>query len=90
MDAVPEPARTEEWGTAFRLIFQYLAPEERERRCINALYLIQRGEFESAGTFYRARPDRVARRPSMPIGPRMQRASLAAWRGGGTADGTGR
>lgn len=49
MDAVPEPARTEDWGAAFRLLFQYLPPPERERRCANALHLLQRGELNSQG-----------------------------------------
>jgi mycothiol synthase len=51
MDAVPEPARTEDWGAAFRLIFQYLPPEECERRCANALHLLQRGELNPQGLF---------------------------------------
>ncbi|HZV05053.1 MAG TPA: GNAT family N-acetyltransferase [Gemmataceae bacterium] len=51
MDAVPEPARTEDWGAAFRLIFQYLPPEEREHRCVNALHLLQRGELNPQGLF---------------------------------------
>jgi ribosomal protein S18 acetylase RimI-like enzyme len=51
MDTVPEPARTEDWGPAFRLIFQYLPPEEREHRCANALHLLQRGELSSQGLF---------------------------------------
>jgi len=51
MDAVPEPARTEDWGAAFRLIFQYLPPEEREHRCANALNLLGRGELNSQGLY---------------------------------------
>ncbi|MGH7170600.1 MAG: GNAT family N-acetyltransferase, partial [Gemmataceae bacterium] len=51
MDAMPEPARTEDWGAAFRLIFQYLPAEERERRCANALQLLQRGELNPHGLF---------------------------------------
>lgn len=49
MNALPEPARTEEWGVAFRLIFQYLPAEERENRCANALRLLQRGELDPQG-----------------------------------------
>jgi mycothiol synthase len=51
MDIVPEPARTEDWGAAFRLIFQYLPPEEREHRCANALHLLSRGELNPQGLF---------------------------------------
>ena len=51
MDAVPEPARAEDYGAAFRLIFQYLPPEERERLCANALHLLQRGELNPQGLF---------------------------------------
>jgi ribosomal protein S18 acetylase RimI-like enzyme len=51
MDAVPEPARTEDWGAAFRLIFEYLSPEEREHRCANALHLLERGELNPQGLF---------------------------------------
>jgi ribosomal protein S18 acetylase RimI-like enzyme len=50
MDA-PEAARTEDWGAAFRLIFGYLGPEEREHRCANALHLLQRGELSPQGLF---------------------------------------
>lgn len=51
MDAVPETARTEDWGAAFRLIFHYLPPEEREHRCANALRLLERGELHPQGLF---------------------------------------
>lgn len=51
MDAVPEPARIEDWGAAFRLLFHYLPVEERERRCANALHLLQRGELDPQGIF---------------------------------------
>jgi ribosomal protein S18 acetylase RimI-like enzyme len=51
MDIVPQPARTEDWGAAFRLIFQYLPAQERENRCANALRLLQRGELNSQGIF---------------------------------------
>jgi mycothiol synthase len=51
MDIVPQPACTEDWGAAFRLIFQYLPSEERENRCANALRLLQRGELNSQGLF---------------------------------------
>ncbi len=51
MDAIPEPARTEDWGPAFRLLFHYLPDEERERRCANALHLLQRGELDPGGIF---------------------------------------
>ncbi len=51
MDAVPQPARTEDWGAAFRLIFQYLPVSERENRCASALSLLQRGELDPQGLF---------------------------------------
>ncbi len=51
MAAVPEPARTEDWGPAFRRLFHYLPDEERERRCANALHLLQRGELDPRGIF---------------------------------------
>jgi mycothiol synthase len=51
MDVVPELARTEDWGTAFRLLFHYFPDEERERRCANALHLLQRGELDPHGIF---------------------------------------
>jgi mycothiol synthase len=51
MDAVPEPARIEDWGAAFRLLFHYLPVEERESRCANALHLLQRGELDPQGVF---------------------------------------
>jgi mycothiol synthase len=51
MDVIPETARTEDWATAFRLIFQHLSAEEREQRCSNALHLIQCGELNAEGIF---------------------------------------
>jgi ribosomal protein S18 acetylase RimI-like enzyme len=51
MDAAPEPARTEDWAPALRLIFQHLPPTEREQRCANALHLLQRGELDPHGFF---------------------------------------
>lgn len=51
MDLLPEPARTEDWGAAFRLIFHYLPAGERENRCANALRLLQRGELDPQGLF---------------------------------------
>jgi mycothiol synthase len=51
MHATPQPARTEDWAPAFRLIFNYLGPQECERRCANALYLIQRGELDPQSSF---------------------------------------
>lgn len=48
---VPELARTEDWGAAFRLIFQYLPANEREHRCATALHLLQRGELNPQGLF---------------------------------------
>ena len=56
MDAVPEPARTEDWAPAFRLLFHYLPSEEGERRCANALHLLQRGELDPQGIFILRRP----------------------------------
>jgi mycothiol synthase len=61
MDIVPEPARTEDWAAAFRLIFQYLPPEEREHRCANALHLLQRRELNPQGLF-------IVRGPAGPRG----------------------
>ncbi len=51
MDAVPETARIEEWASALRLIFQHCTPEDCERRCANALHLLQRGELDSRNLF---------------------------------------
>lgn len=51
MDIVPQVARTEDWGAAFRLIFQYLPAQERENRCANALRLLQHGELDPHGLF---------------------------------------
>jgi ribosomal protein S18 acetylase RimI-like enzyme len=51
VDAAPEPARTEDWAPAFRLIFQHLGPEECERRCGNALHLLRRGELDPQSIF---------------------------------------
>lgn len=51
MVAAPEQARTEDWAPAFRLIFQHLPPAERERRCANALHLLQRGDLDPHGLF---------------------------------------
>jgi mycothiol synthase len=51
MDALPEPARIEDWASAFRLIFQHLSPLEREHRCANALSLLQRGELDPQSIF---------------------------------------
>jgi mycothiol synthase len=51
MDLVPEPARSPDWETAFRLIFQYLPVQERENRCANALRLLQRGDLSPQGLF---------------------------------------
>lgn len=47
----PQAACTEDWGPAFRLLFQYLPPAEREHRCANALHLLQRGELNPQGLF---------------------------------------
>jgi mycothiol synthase len=51
MDSVPEIARLEDWGSAFRLLFLYLPDQERESRCANALHLLQRGELDPRGIF---------------------------------------
>jgi ribosomal protein S18 acetylase RimI-like enzyme len=51
MDAAPEPARIEDWAPALRLIFQHCAPQERERRCANALHLLQRGALDARDLF---------------------------------------
>jgi ribosomal protein S18 acetylase RimI-like enzyme len=51
MDVVAHVARTEDWGAAFRLIFQYLPAQERENRCANALRLLQHGELDPHGLF---------------------------------------
>jgi mycothiol synthase len=51
MIVLPEPARIEDWGAAFRLIFQYLPAEEREPRCANALRLLQHSELDPQGLF---------------------------------------
>ncbi|HEY7311337.1 MAG TPA: GNAT family N-acetyltransferase [Gemmataceae bacterium] len=49
MDAAPEIARDEDWASAFRLIFQCLPADENERRCANALHLLQSGELDPQG-----------------------------------------
>lgn len=51
MNFLPEPARIEDWGAAFRLIFAYLPAHERENRCANAMRLLQRGELDPQGLF---------------------------------------
>ncbi len=51
MDAAPEQARREDWDSAFQLIFQHLAAEERVQRGANALRLLQRGELDPRGIF---------------------------------------
>ncbi|HTU92376.1 MAG TPA: GNAT family N-acetyltransferase [Gemmataceae bacterium] len=51
MTVVPERARSEDWRSAFRLIFQYLPPEERERLCGNAIQLLQCGKLDPQGIF---------------------------------------
>jgi mycothiol synthase len=51
MNLLPEPARTEDWGSAFRLIFQYLPAQQCEHRCANALHLLERGELDPQGLF---------------------------------------
>ncbi len=43
------PARTEELESAFNLVFQHVAREERAARVDNALRLIRQGELEPAG-----------------------------------------
>jgi ribosomal protein S18 acetylase RimI-like enzyme len=53
----PEPARTEELGAAFRLLFQHLPPREQDRRVANALHLVQRGELDRAGILVLRGPD---------------------------------
>src|SRR5947209_8324316 len=55
----PQPARTEELGAAFRLLFQHLPPHEQDRRVANALHLVQRGELDRAGIFVLRGPDRL-------------------------------
>ncbi len=78
MDAVPEPARTEDWAAAFRLIFHYLPVEERERRCANALYLLQRGELDPQGIFVLRGSCDLRGALRLPAGSRTQCARLAA------------
>ncbi len=51
MDLTPRSAAIDDWAPAFRLIFQHLGPEERERRCRNALHLLQIGELDPQGIF---------------------------------------
>jgi mycothiol synthase len=51
MDLTPQPAGIEDWASAFRLIFQHLEAEERERRCANALHLLQSGELDPRSLF---------------------------------------
>jgi ribosomal protein S18 acetylase RimI-like enzyme len=49
--STPQPARTDEWAPALRLLFRHLTPDERERRERVALGMIQRGEFDPRGLF---------------------------------------
>src|SRR5258708_10544909 len=51
MFPAPEPARTEEFGPAFRLLFSHLPPDERDKRVSNTLLLLQRGELNPEGVF---------------------------------------
>jgi ribosomal protein S18 acetylase RimI-like enzyme len=51
MFPLPEPARTEEFGPAFRLLFSHLPPDERDKRVSNTLLLLQRGELNPEGVF---------------------------------------
>jgi mycothiol synthase len=44
-----EPARPGELEAAFRLLFQYLPGEERDRRAANAQHLVRQGELDPAG-----------------------------------------
>lgn len=50
-EPTPEPARTDELASAFRLIFHSLGPKEGGVRAANALHLVQRGEIEPRGVF---------------------------------------
>jgi ribosomal protein S18 acetylase RimI-like enzyme len=43
------PARPQELESAFRLVFQHLAAEERDTRVANALHLVRQGELAPAG-----------------------------------------
>jgi ribosomal protein S18 acetylase RimI-like enzyme len=47
----PHPARVEEYAAAFRLLFAYLPPQQREERTAHALFLVQRGEVDPHGLF---------------------------------------
>jgi ribosomal protein S18 acetylase RimI-like enzyme len=53
----PRPARTEELAPALRLVFQALAPAERDGRVANALHLLERGELDPQGFFVLPGPD---------------------------------
>jgi ribosomal protein S18 acetylase RimI-like enzyme len=48
------PARPHQLEAAFRLIFQYLAPSERETRVANALHLVRQGELDPDGVLVAA------------------------------------
>lgn len=61
MNHTIEPARRDELEAAFRLLFDDLTPEERERRVRGSLALVQDGELDPAGVF-------VARDQSGPTG----------------------
>jgi len=50
------PARPQELEAAFRLIFRYLAAEERDTRVANALRLVRQGELDPAGVLVAAAP----------------------------------
>jgi ribosomal protein S18 acetylase RimI-like enzyme len=53
----PRPARTEELAPALRLVFQDVAPGERDGRVANALRLLGRGEIDPEGFFVLPGPD---------------------------------
>ena len=53
----PRPARTEEMAPALRLVFQGVAPGERDGRVANALRLLGRGEIDPEGFFVLPGPD---------------------------------
>src|SRR5262249_47022433 len=50
------PARPQELEAAFRLIFRYLAAEERATRVAHALRLVRQGERDPAGVLVGAAP----------------------------------
>ncbi|HMC90316.1 MAG TPA: hypothetical protein VKI17_12250, partial [Gemmataceae bacterium] len=63
-----EPASPAEWASAFRIIFQYVEPPERDARVENALRLVQAGQLPPTALWVaRASGDVVGAVVCMPV-----------------------